>query len=286
MPAYAQTNVELLNQLRRVGYAEADQVRVRSAYEVALGLFTASFRPSGKTFLAHLVRTASILAELRDREEGPGSTISPQPLHSPPRLVVAGLLHAAYSHGEFGTSAFGISRAKRERLRAALGDDAEALVARYTNLPFGGEHLAALVHGLNEVGPLDREVLTMRLANELEEHLDLGVLYCPNAEERLAWADRYGGLCVEMAERLGFPALAQQLVAAFEETRTAIVPVALRFAGGSSHPLRPIRMLADNSSFLLPPLSHSMRPTVALLRRTRKWVRRVRHAAKRARQAT
>jgi (p)ppGpp synthase/HD superfamily hydrolase len=286
VPAYAPTNLELLNQLRRLAYAEADQVRVRSAYEVALGLFTAAFRPSGKPFLAHLVGTASILAELRGWEQRPGRGIAPPPLPTPVRLVVAGLLHAAYSHGEFGTSALGISRAKRERLRAAVGYDAEDLVARYTNRPFGGEHLPALLHGLNGLGPADREVLTVRLANELEEHLDLGILYCPNAEERLAWADRYGGLCVEMAERLGFPALAEQLVAAFAATRAASVPVGLRFAQGSADRLRPLRLLADNSSFLLPPLSHSLRPTVALLRATRQWVRRARHAARRARRAT
>jgi (p)ppGpp synthase/HD superfamily hydrolase len=57
--AYAQTNIELLNQLRRLGYGEADLVRVRRAYEIALRLFTACFRPSGNTFLAHLVRTAT-----------------------------------------------------------------------------------------------------------------------------------------------------------------------------------------------------------------------------------
>jgi (p)ppGpp synthase/HD superfamily hydrolase len=266
--AYAQTNLELLNQLCRSGYAEADLVRVRRAYEVALGLLTACFRPSGKTFLAHLVRTASILADLG----------------TPPRVVVAGLLHAAYSHGEFGTSAFGISRQKRERLRAVVGNDAEDLIARYTNLPFGSEHLAALLHGLNGLGREEREVLAIRLANELEEHLDLGVLYCPNAEERRAWADRNGRLCVELAERLGLPVLASALAAAFEEVRTAVVPPALLIGEGFLEPAARLRLLADNSSFLLPPASYSMRPGTAVLRRGRAWVRRLRQAAARTRR--
>ena len=86
MHAYAQTNVQLFNQLQSEGYSKKDRERVREAYEFAMRLFTSLFLPSGKTFIDHLVGTASILASL----------------HMPVEIVAAGLIHAAYLHGDFG----------------------------------------------------------------------------------------------------------------------------------------------------------------------------------------
>ena len=64
MHAYAQTNVQLFNQLQSEGYSARDRELVRLAYEFAMGLFTGLFLPSGKTFIDHLVGTASILTSL------------------------------------------------------------------------------------------------------------------------------------------------------------------------------------------------------------------------------
>jgi (p)ppGpp synthase/HD superfamily hydrolase len=269
MPPFAQTNLELFAQLTRDGWSTAELVRIRVAYEVAMRLFTGCFRPSGKTFLAHLVRTASIVADLQGA----------------PALVVAGLLHAAYSHGEFGTSAAGVSRHKRRRLRAAVGADAEALIAFYTSLPWGAEHLPGLVEKAGAADGALREVLVLRLANELEEHLDLGALYCPNAVQRRAWVAANGSLCVQMADRLGLADLARALARAFEETRTGRVPAALQVAADGWDRTQPVRLLSDASSFLLPPASHRLRPRVAALRLARRTVRRARRAIATTRRA-
>ena len=59
---YAQTNIQLFNQLRRDGYSKTDLDLVRDAYELAMVLFSGRFQPSGKSFIAHVVGTASILA--------------------------------------------------------------------------------------------------------------------------------------------------------------------------------------------------------------------------------
>jgi hypothetical protein len=40
MHSYAQTNIQLFNQLRGKAYASADLVRIRKAYELAVQLFT------------------------------------------------------------------------------------------------------------------------------------------------------------------------------------------------------------------------------------------------------
>jgi len=268
MPPYAQTNLELFAQLTRSAWDAPDLVRIRVAYEVAMRLFTGCFRPSGKTFLAHLVRTASILADL----------------DAAPPLVVAGLLHAAYSHGEFATSAAGASPYKQRRVRAAIGADAEDLVASYTRLPWGAEHLPGLLEKAGSADGRLRDVLVLRLANELEEHLDLAPLYCPNAAERRAWAEANGSLCVQMAERLDLANLARALARAFEETRSGGVPAALWVDAGRWDRTQPIRLLSDASSFLLPPASHRMRPRVAALRLARRTVRQVRHAMARRRR--
>ena len=62
---FAQTNIQLLNQLHREGYSADDLHLVRVAYRFAMDLFSGQFRASGKTFIAHLVGTASVLGSLR-----------------------------------------------------------------------------------------------------------------------------------------------------------------------------------------------------------------------------
>jgi (p)ppGpp synthase/HD superfamily hydrolase len=62
MHAYAQTNIQLLNQLRAGGYATAELARIRDVYEFAMLLFTGRYQPCGKPFIDHLVGTVSILA--------------------------------------------------------------------------------------------------------------------------------------------------------------------------------------------------------------------------------
>ena len=105
MQHYAQTITQLLSQLQRDGYSLTELGLVGNAYKLAVSLFTGLYRPSGKTFIAHLVGTASILSSL----------------HAAPKVVAAGLVHAAYSHGDFGGWSKGISSARRREVRNVLG---------------------------------------------------------------------------------------------------------------------------------------------------------------------
>lgn len=77
MHQYAQTNLQLFNQLRLNGYSNTELACIFNAYKLVVSLYTACFRPSGKTFIAHLVGTATILSFLR----------------APASVVAAGLLH-------------------------------------------------------------------------------------------------------------------------------------------------------------------------------------------------
>src|SRR5215468_6814144 len=103
--SYAQTNLQLYRQLAAEGYAPADVERAARAHEVGLRLFPCTYRGSGKPFLAHLVGTASILASLRVRIP----------------VVVTGLLHAVYTHGEFGNGWRGMTDSKRATMRSEIG---------------------------------------------------------------------------------------------------------------------------------------------------------------------
>jgi len=229
MHSFAQTNIQLVNQLRDNGYVPAEIGTVVTSYELAMRLFTGLFRASGKTFIAHLVGTASILGTLRASSS----------------IVAAGLIHAAYSSGDFGDGSKGMTSAKREWIRSMVGNEIEEYVARYTGLVWREEAVPAVLDGIGSLGSLDRDVLLIRLANELEEFLDLGILYCGDEKRRQAnYHEGSGKLLIKMAERLGFPELALQLERAFKEVAGADIRSLLR---------RPGRR---NMSFLVAPQSY------------------------------
>lgn len=110
---FAQTNLQLFNQLRRARYCEADIFYICDVYNFALQIFAGRFRGSGKPFISHLIGTASILATLRVSVN----------------VVAAGLLHAAYIYGEYGTDQRGMTDAKREQVRRAVSVETEELIA-------------------------------------------------------------------------------------------------------------------------------------------------------------
>src|SRR5438093_12019705 len=82
----AQTNIQLYTQLLAAGHSVEDVRRVRAGYSLAAELFAGQLRPEGRPFLCHLVVVASIVAMLET-----ASTI-----------IIAALLHSAYTHGDFG----------------------------------------------------------------------------------------------------------------------------------------------------------------------------------------
>ncbi len=209
MYAYAQTNIQLLNQLHQAGYSHFELQSIANAYKLAVQLFTGRFRPSGKTFIAHLVGTASILTQLQ---------VSYQ-------LIIAGLLHAVYSHGDFGTGQTGISKAKQKQVVQVIGQEIEEYIARYTVLKWDLEIVPILHRQIDPLDKIERDVLLVRLANELEERLDLGILYCGDAKyQRYAERDRH---LPEMAEKLGYPRLAAAFDTVLKELAEAELPEAI-----------------------------------------------------------
>lgn len=235
MHSYAQTNLQLFNQLRHDGYSNTERICILNGYKLAMCLFTGCFRPSGKTFIAHLVGTASILSSL----------------HVPASVVAAGLIHAAYANGNFGYGGKGISNAKREQLRCGVGKEIEEYVARYTALQWNEQTIPAIVDRFDTLTAIDRDVLLIRLANELEEYLDLGLLYCGDIKHQ-QYTNHNSHLMVKMAEKLGFPTLAVELERMLQETASAEIPLELR------------NQSTQNSSFFIAPNSYQRRLSVTL----------------------
>jgi (p)ppGpp synthase/HD superfamily hydrolase len=234
--AYAQTNLQLYSQLRRAGGNEEELALVRKGYDLAMHLCPASFRGSGKPLLAHLVGTASILAAIGQ----------------PARVVTAGLLHAVYVFGDFGDASRGITEARRACVRAAVGPEVEDLIVQYTRFEWNSRTIPGIRQRVSTLNQAEREVLIIRLSNELEDHLDCGVLYCGNGEQRRAYIRSPLNQSVDMARTLGQMKLADALDEAFQETLAAELPAALR----NPH----------DYTFVQPPLSHRPRLKVAVRR--------------------
>jgi (p)ppGpp synthase/HD superfamily hydrolase len=204
---FAQTNLQLYNQLRGAGYGQDDLALIRRCYDLAVKLFAGSFRPTGKPFLAHLVGTASVLAEERETAV----------------IVGAGLLHAAYAYGDFAL-AHRLPGRRRRKLREATNVAVEMLVARYTRFEWNSPVMSALVRQAGSLPAQDRDVVLIRLANELEDMLDLGLRYCGKGDERGLTSGQDLDVAISLARAVERPRLAKALQQALTENRTGPPP--------------------------------------------------------------
>jgi len=229
----AQTNLALYRQLHNLGYQSQSLKRIRGAYELAMSLFAGRFRACGRVFLAHLVGTAGILAELGASEP----------------IVTAGLLHAAYEQGDFGFTRW---RHRRERIRAVVGDDVENLIQRYDQLKWNETSIPLIFDRLNALQETDRAALLIRLANELDDHLDFARQLSNKGAHRVA---SHPDIIIAMAASLGHPTLAESLRHALTEPedmewlsplctgRSGSFPLAWRRGAGAMQVLRRIPFL-------------------------------------------
>ncbi len=244
--------MQLCNQLEAAGYDERDIVLVNDAYELAVKLFCGQFRSSGKPFLAHLVGTASVLVAG----------------NAPGKVVAAGLLHAAYASGEWGDGRGKALNQERRQVLRALDEEVEELVRHYSELRWDAASIPSLHERLHTLSDAERTVVLLRLANLMEDFLDLGMAYSHKSSKDKQ-ADSVLELTAQIAERLDQAELAAELRRVFDENRAARIAPAL--------------VREERSSFTIAPLSHQVRPSVALkqlsgsspvLKRVRKRLRR------------
>jgi hypothetical protein len=206
--------------MRREGYRPEELIYIQNSYEFSATLFSGFYRANGKTFLAHLVGTASILAALK----------------LPVAVVAAGLLHAAYLQGDFGWRKPGVAYTRnqgvREQVRAIAGEAAERYIFRYTRLSLDyrtdknkviptGDQIEALTD-------LERQALMILIANELEEYLDLGMLYCRKLSDIQLPPTSPAAALAQLSRDLGFPVLGDRLLAEIEKSSIAPIEVELK----------------------------------------------------------
>lgn len=209
----AQTVIQLFIQLQRSGYTDEQLLSVRRAYELAMRLFTGSYSGSGKTTVSHLIGTASILEKLS----------------APVPMVIAGLLHSAYMTGDFGEAAATITSGKRERVTSAVGSNVEEYLLRFAQLRWWPKDLSSILASMDSLGSVDRDVLLIRLADDLDRYCDLGSLYMyRDTAEAREFIISYGETMVAIANKLDCPALSDALRRVFEETINARIPIFLR----------------------------------------------------------
>ena len=204
----AQTNLQLQRQLELAGWPLRDRERIGNTYTLAAQLFSGQYRTSGKTFLAHLCGTASIT-------EAVGGTVDE---------TLAALLHAAYSDGDFGDGRRGVNRRKRTEVRLVLGPEAEQLVAQYAQWPWRPRLDAVRDEGPGVLADWERPIAFLRLANEVEEHVDFATEYCPE-QGSYAWPLADIARCAEHLGRRALGQLADDLAVVDAEP---VVPLAVQ----------------------------------------------------------
>ena len=203
---YAQTNLQLYNQMIAAGYPESALLMIKQGYSLALRLFAARCRGNEKPFICHLVGTASILVAC-DAE---------------PIIVAAGLLHAAYSQGDFADGGKKLSRHNRQRVAEAVGNEVETLVAEYTKFPWKEPVINSLLESQQTYNQLTQKLIFVRVANALEDHLDSGTRY--NTKDKYRNKPEFLSDIAKLAQKIGQPRLSSELLKIFAVTEAAKIP--------------------------------------------------------------
>jgi HD domain len=215
----AQTNLQLYNQLREKGRPLNDLRLVHRAYELLAILYSGHYQADGKPFVAHGVGVASIMGEL----------------DQPTDILVAALLHNVYENADFGDGRGGaVTAARRELVRATVGNDVEELLVRFRALRVVPENVKQFCEQLPQRSELERRLICIDLADYLEKRVDLGVLYINPASGLAATPDEFGEELAAVATELGEPRLAEMLSSAFAAVAAnrGSVPTELRPSDG------------------------------------------------------
>ena len=222
MRDYALTYQQLIRQALRQGFSEPDLVRLRTGYDLALRLTDGLYRKQMVPFVCHLVRTASILMhETRD--------LTP---------ILASMLHAVcFLHVFAGSTRRGPRHSDRQLLRDTLGNEVEQLIRDYSQFQFGPSEAIHWVNTSHQLDSRIRQLLIMRLADELEDHLDAAEAFVPRGKFR-AGDSHYGREFVDLARRLGLVELATDFEEAIAINQQTHLPEGVLSTHGSSYELR------------------------------------------------
>ena len=208
MANYAQTNIQLYQQLQEKEYSQDDLLFIHHSYELAAQYFSGRYQENGKDFISHVVGTASVLAALS----------------LPREVVAAGLIHNVYRNGDFGDGRCGMTERRRERIRQTVGQEIEQIVARFYSFSWGPHVWTHLHEHLPTLNALDRTVVILNLADTVEHGLDFGYCYYDAKEARRYDSPSHRPLLIEIARNLGLPDLARALASIYTTNSGIIIP--------------------------------------------------------------
>ena len=204
----AQTNVQLYEQCIALGYSTENLALLRRGYEHARLWFGHMYRGCGRPFIAHLIGVASILAA-----------------HGAPlQLVIAGLLHSAYTHGNIGGQGTGITPEKRQLVANAIHPNIEIWLYLYAIFDWNAADVAGLERDIDRMSLSAAKTTLIRLANDLEENKSHSICY-NNYPDLLA---RWSPLYKTLARRFDMPELGLELEKISGSKHDVVIPDVLR----------------------------------------------------------
>jgi hypothetical protein len=196
----AQTNLQLYNQLLEQRRPSEELALVRRAYQLASLLYSGHYQGDGKPFVCHSVGVASILARL----------------NLPGEFIAVGLIHNIFVNGDFGDGRRNVvTSQRRELVKRAVGDRVAVLTERFQLFRISAATVDAITADLDRLDGTDRDLLTVDLADALEKYVDCGLEYFGDAEWIRQATAKYGDRLIDIAVRLGQPALAAMLRESF-----------------------------------------------------------------------
>jgi hypothetical protein len=199
--SWPQTIGEVVSEAQASGWSSEEIERLWRAHALMARLFSGRYRGSGRPFINHLAGTAALA--LRH-----GGDVTE---------VFAAYAHAAYAQGEFGRARPGASKANREELRGAVGDEPEGIIAGSDDFDWEGITARRDADEARALSSRDKRLLFLHIVNELDDSLDCGVYgaeWCQGCLSRLAAG-------ADFANALGLETLAEQLNARVRHVRSS-----------------------------------------------------------------
>ena len=200
----AQTPAALIMQSQKRGYLPTDLQSIGKACQLAMRISDGGYRPCGRPFLNHLIGTASVLVHY-------GFAL---------RLVLAALLHAAYSHSRPHNAAKPHEIAAS--LTKALGGPDAALqrsVRAYTLREQRYPSLLGTQATALELTTEDAELLWLEAANDIDMHLSLEVAATGRSDVANS---ALLNLMVQACHAVGVAGMGQTLLDARQEADTGL----------------------------------------------------------------
>lgn len=245
----ARTPAALYRQLRAQGRSLEDQQLVARAIELDIDIYSARFEPDGTPFQVHGIGTASVMAQIG----------------APTYVVAAAVVHNAFNQGDWADGrGAGAYPWRRERVRAALGEETEQLL---TAIQETRRQRIDDLDAIAEMPPRDRWRLLLRIGDLLDKWDDGRVMYSAEGRGDRKFVDEHAHEVLEIARRFGSEEFAQSLECAFAEVAAETIPESMKST----------RIYSE----VIPPASYRRRPLLAAKHAVYAELRRARRALRR-----